>query len=142
MRLRFDIKTVTLFGFLLATTMGHGDGCCEEEVVLGPPTETVCPPSSTITYENFGRAFMEDFCTNCHSSTKVGAARNGATADHDFDTLPGIQGVADHIDQAAGIGPASANRNMPPESETSQPADGDREKLAEWLSCGAPQGTP
>ncbi len=138
MRLRFDIKTATLLGLLLAMTMGHGDGCCADEEVLGPPTEAPCPPTSTITYENFGKAFMEDFCTSCHSSTKTGADRNGATLDHDFDTLVGIRAVANHIDQAAGIGPASANRNMPPAEETSQPADGDREKLAEWIACGAP----
>ncbi len=139
MRLRFDIKSVTLLGLLLAMTMGHGDGCCSEETVLGPPTETPCPPTSTITYENFGRAFMEDFCVNCHSSTKVGEERMGATKDHDFDTLLGIRQVANHIDQTAGIGPASANRNMPPaDSEQEKPADSDRERLAEWISCGAP----
>ncbi len=139
MRLRFDIKTVTLLGFVLATTMAHGGhGCCHDEAVLGPPTETECPPTSTLTYENFGKAFMEDFCTNCHSSTKVGEDRNGATKDHDFDTLLGIRQVANHIDQTAAIGPASANRNMPPEDETSQPADSDRERLAEWIACGAP----
>ena len=136
MRLRFDIKTFTLLGFVLATTMGHGDGCCASEgQVLGPPTETECPPTSTITYENFGRAFMEDFCVNCHSSTKTGEDRMGATEDHDFDTLLGIRQVANHVDQTAGIGPASANRNMPP-AEEPQPDDSDRRRLAEWISCG------
>lgn len=138
MRLRFDIKSVTFMTLLLATTMGHGDGCCSDESVLGPPTETECPPASTLTYENFGRQFMEDYCTSCHATTKVGADRNGATADHDFDILAGIRGVAMHIDQAAGIGPASANRNMPPDDEAAQPTDAEREQLAEWLSCGAP----
>lgn len=141
MRLRFDIKTVTLLGVLLATTMGHGDGCCHDEEVLGPPTATECPPNSTITYENFGMAFMEDFCVECHDSAKTGAARNGAPSAHDFDTLLGIRSVANHIDQAAGIGPASANRNMPPEDELSQPSDDDRRKLAEWIACGAPSET-
>lgn len=142
MRLRLDVKTMTLLGFLLATTMGHGGGCCADEEVLGPPTATECPPGSTITYENFGKAFMEDFCTSCHSSTLTGAARNGATVAHDFDTLLGIRSVADHIDQTAGIGPASANRNMPPEDQTSIPADDDRRKLAEWIACGAPGTGP
>jgi uncharacterized membrane protein len=138
MRLRFDIKTATLLGLLLATTMGHGGGCCEDEEVLGPPTEKECPPTQTLTYENFGQAFVTDYCTDCHSSTKVGSDRNGATEDHDFDTLLGIRQVAEHIDRAAGIGPASANRNMPPDEETAQPTDEEREKLAEWIACGAP----
>lgn len=144
MRLRFDIKTVTLLGLLLATTMGHGDGCCASESVLGPPTETECPPTSTITYENFGAAFMEDFCVGCHDSAKTGAARNGAAANHDFDTLIGIRAVANHVDQTAGIGPASANRSMPPADTEIDgvpvqiPDDSDRRKLAEWIACGAP----
>jgi uncharacterized membrane protein len=139
MRLRFDIKSVTVLGLLLAMTMGHGDGCCSDEAsVLGPPTETECPPTSTLTYENFGQGFMQDFCTDCHATTKVGADRNGATEDHDFDILAGIRGVALHIDQTAGIGPASANRNMPPADEMEQPTDELRRQLAEWLACGAP----
>lgn len=141
MRLRFDIKTATLIGVLLATTMGHGDGCCaHDSQVLGPPTEAECPPTSTLTYENFGKAFVEDYCTDCHSSTKTGEDRNGATKDHDFDTLLGIRQVANHVDQTAGIGPASQNRSMPPEDED-QPSDDDRRKLAEWIACGAPAGT-
>ena len=138
MRLRFDIKTVTLTTLLLAMTMGHGDGCCAEEEVLGPATETECPPTSTLTYENFGQAFMTSYCTNCHATTLVGADRNGATVDHDFDVLAGIRGQAMHIDQAAGIGPAAENRNMPPAEETAQPTDAERRQLAEWLSCGSP----
>jgi uncharacterized membrane protein len=136
MRRSAGIEVVTLFA-LLAMTMGHGDGCCSAESVLGPPTETECPPTSTLTYENFGRQFMEDYCTDCHSTTKVGDARNGATKDHDFDMLAGIRGQAMHIDQTAGIGPAAENRNMPP-SDEDQPTDDERRQLAEWISCNAP----
>jgi uncharacterized membrane protein len=138
MRLRFDIKTCTLLGLLLATTMGHGgEGCCHEEAVLGPLTETTCPPASTLTYENFGKSFVESYCTDCHSSELSGDARNGAPSFHDFDTLAGIRAVANHIDQTSGIGPAAENRNMPPEGEP-QPTDAEREMLAEWIACNAP----
>ncbi len=138
MRLRFDIESITLLTLFLAMSMGHGDsGCCHDEGVLGPLTETECPPDSTLTYESFGEGFMASYCTDCHATTKTGAARNGATKDHDFDILAGIRGQAMHIDQAAGIGPAAENRFMPPAGEP-QPTDAERRQLAEWLSCGAP----
>jgi len=73
--------------------------------VLGPPTGATCPPTSTLTYASFGQAFMESYCTRCHSSTLTGAARNGATAFHDFDTRLGVLQVADHVDQSGGSGP-------------------------------------
>ena len=125
---------------VLATTMvvfamGHGGSCCSEEV-LGPPTEAECPPSSTLTYENFGRQFMEDYCTRCHSSTRSGGGRMGAPAFHDFDTQRGVQNVADHVDQAAGAGPAATNDQMPPSDPT--PTLMERQMLAEWIACGAP----
>jgi uncharacterized membrane protein len=122
---------------LLTFTMGHGgEGCCSDEAVLGPATGAECPPTSTLTYDNFGRTFMESYCTRCHSSELTGAAREGATRDHDFDTHAGIVGVADHIDQAAGAGPNATNDQMPPDGD--MPTLAERQQLAEWIACGAP----
>ena len=120
---------------MLAFTMGHGDGCCSHgEEVLGPATEATCPPSSTLTYENFGKPFVEAYCTDCHSSELTGDDRNGAPAHHDFDTLVGIKSVANHVDQAAAAGPAATNDAMPPEDPV--PTLEERQQLAEWISCG------
>jgi len=137
MKLRLDFRTLVLASTLLLFTMGHGDGCCTEETaVLGPATGATCPPASTLTYASFGQAFMESYCTRCHSSTLSGADRNGATAFHDFDTRLGVVQVADHIDQAAGSGPNATNDQMPPDG--AMPSVAEREMLAEWIACSAP----
>lgn len=137
MKLRFDFKTLVLTSTLLVFTMGHGDGCCSHDSdVLGPPTGAECPPTSQLTYDNFGKPFMESYCTRCHSSTLTGADRMGATPFHDFDTLIGIRNVADHIDQTAGAGPNATNESMPPDGD--KPSLAERQQLAEWLACGAP----
>ncbi|MBK7539554.1 MAG: c-type cytochrome [Myxococcales bacterium] len=118
--------------------MAHGGGGCggDEESVFGPPTQSACPNGSTITYANFGQAFMTQYCTRCHSSELVGAARNGAPKFHDFDTVGGIRSVSDHVDQTAASGPASTNTSMPPSGPI--PTEDERKKLGEWLQCGAP----
>lgn len=139
MNLRLGFKSLVLGSTLLLFTMGHGDGCCTEESVLGPPTETVCPSDSQLTYANFGETFMTTYCTGCHSSTLSGDARMGAPEFHDFDTQLGVQKVANHIDQAAGVGPAAMNTAMPPdEDDGPKPTIDERRQLAEWISCGAP----
>jgi uncharacterized membrane protein len=134
---RFSVHKLVLAATLVVFAMGHGDGgCCSDEEVLGPPTETVCPPASTLTYENFGQQFVASYCTRCHSSTRSGGGRMGAPAFHDFDTLTGIRNVADHIDQAVGAGPAAMNDQMPPSDP--RPSLAERQMLAEWIACGAP----
>lgn len=138
MKLRLDVRTLGLAALLLGTTMGHGDGCCASSSVLGPATGAVCPPSSTLTYDNFGRQFMQTYCVACHDSAKTGSDRNGATLDHDFDTVIGVRSVANHIDQTAASGPDATNDQMPPEDEEAQPSLTERELLAEWIACGAP----
>ena len=99
----------------------------------GVPTQSTCPTGSTLTYESFGRAFMEAYCTRCHSSTRTGLAREGAPTGHDFDSLAGILAVAEHIDQHAAAGPAGTNTEMPPSDP--KPTQEEREQLGEWLAC-------
>lgn len=134
--------TFTIHKLVLAATLflfakgDGGGGCCHDEGVLGPPTEATCPPTSTLTYASFGQPFMAQYCTRCHSSTLTRDARMGAPAFHDFDTQLGIQQVADHIDEAAGAGPAATNEGMPPSNP--KPTLEERQQLAEWIACGAP----
>ena len=128
---------LVLAGLVLATTMGHGDGCCAgESSVFGPPTGSTCPPSSTLTYANFGRQFMEDYCVRCHDSALTGADRKGAPSFHDFDTLFGIRAVANHIDETTAAGPAATNMGMPPDGD--KPTLEERQLLGEWIACGMP----
>ncbi len=136
---RFSIQKVVLavVVFLFVKGDGGGGGCCShEESVLGLPTEATYPPTSSLTYASFGQPFMTNYCTRCHSSTLSGAARMGAPAFHDFDTQLGVQQVAEHVDEAAGAGPAATNEAMPPDG--AKPTLDERQKLAEWIACGAP----
>lgn len=109
---------------------------CPEESVFGPPTETVCPTGSPLTYDNFGKSFMESYCTRCHSSELVGSQRQGAPSFHDFDSLFGIKAVSMHIDETTGSGPAATNTGMPPDG--AKPSKAEREMLAQWIACGMP----
>jgi predicted small lipoprotein YifL len=122
---------------LLALAIALAAGCGEDQPLFGPPTESVCPPSSTLTYENFGREFMEVYCTRCHHSELTGADRKGAPSFHDFDTIFGIRAVSDHIDETTASGPAATNDSMPPDGD--RPTLAEREQLAEWIACEMPE---
>ncbi len=121
---------------LLLASMAHG-GCHGEEDIYGPPTQAACPTGSTLTYNNFGKQFMESYCTKCHASDKMGEARQGAPSFHDFDTLNGIVVVADHIDETAASGPAATNLGMP--ADNLKPSLAERQMLGEWIACGLPE---
>lgn len=138
-RTRTWLRRAAFGAALLLSQMGHGPGCCaEEESVFGPSTETPCPPAgTTLTYANFGKPFMEKYCTRCHHSELVGEDRMGATSFHDFDTRSGIRAVRVHIDQTTGSGPAATNTGMPPDGP--MPTLEERQQLAEWLACDLPE---
>lgn len=102
----------------------------------GKETGATCPTTQTLTYENFGKAFMMTYCLRCHSESVTGAARMNAPADHNFDTVADIKTLAEHIDEHAGSGPKATNTEMPPSG--TKPSIDDRKKLSEWLACGAP----
>lgn len=112
---------------------------CSDPPLFGPPTESICPSDSTITYDNFGKNFMTKYCTRCHSSELRGADRQGAPSFHDFDTLYGIRAVSDHVDETTASGPAATNTGMPPDKPA--PTLAERKQLGEWIACGMP-GTP
>jgi len=121
-------------------------GACTSAV----PTDTltVCPDPDPgePTYEDFGKPFMEKYCTMCHSSELVRSARNGAPLYHDFDSLLGVIVVTNHIDEQAGSGPAADNHFMPPDrcpstpggpvdTDCLKPTEEERQQLALWIAC-------
>ncbi|MGE3455159.1 MAG: hypothetical protein AB7O24_08625 [Kofleriaceae bacterium] len=132
---------IVLAGAGLALLMGHdGHGChgCEDsEPIFGPPTQSTCPPTSTLTYNNFGKSFMERYCTECHDSDLVGDDRQGAPTFHDFDSLYGIKAVSNHIDETTAAGPAAVNDGMP--QDDPKPTLDERYQLGEWIACGMPE---
>lgn len=110
----------------LAVTACSGDA--------GPtPTGALCPSDSTLTYDNFGKPFMESYCTRCHHSDLHGSERNGAPLYHDFDSLVGILAVVEHVDEYTAAGPDSVNEIMPPDGAT--PTEAERTQLGAWLAC-------
>lgn len=115
-----------------------------------PPTPTlaVCPTPdpNTLTYDNFGQSFAEQYCVRCHSSSLSRAQRNGAPLFHDFDSLIGMVQVSNHIDEQAGFGPAAENAFMPPDRCPAEPGgplaiacpkptEQERRDLALWIAC-------
>jgi uncharacterized membrane protein len=100
-------------------------------------SHTLCPPTSTLSYETFGQSFFESYCLRCHSVENVGmVARNGAPEDVNFDSVEMVRPLARRIDFMAVIGPGRTARLMPPSDP--RPSDDERRMLGEWLSCGAP----
>jgi uncharacterized membrane protein len=133
--MRLAAGRIALGVTVLVFTMGHDHGCSSGS---GTPTGAVCPPDSTLSYENFGKSLMEQYCTQCHSSDLHGGyARHAAPPDHNFDTLEGVRHDADHIDGSAAAGPTATNDSMPPRGYP-MPTSNEREQLAEWIACGAP----
>jgi hypothetical protein len=92
--------------------------------------EHSCPPGSTLTYESFGRGFLGANCQRCHGAR--GPDRQGAPSGYDFGTAEDARAWRERIYARA----AGSNTTMPPGPD--DPPAEEREKLADWLSCGAP----
>lgn len=127
---------MTRFAFLALVAL-LAPGCAADEPPLfGPPTQSECPPAgSTLTWDNFGNTFMSAYCTRCHHTELRGEARQGAPSFHDFDTAKGVRVVKEHVDETTASGPAATNKSMPPDGP--MPTLEERQKLGEWLACGA-----
>jgi uncharacterized membrane protein len=108
------------------SALGVALAACAPEASLD---DAACPPGgSALTYDTFGRAFLEQHCQTCHGATE----RQGAPASFDFATLAAVQRHKARIFARA----AADNMTMPPGPD--DPPREERDKLAEWLACGAP----
>lgn len=111
---------------LLALILVAVSGCKETTI-----EDRSCPPEGTkLTYANFGKGFMDANCQKCHGQRSSG--RNGAPGDFDFASVDDVRAHKSRIFARA----AADNTTMPPGPD--DPPEGEREKLAEWLVCGAP----
>lgn len=129
--------------------LGHADdgGCGDShEPGTTPPghhhhtgtaTGATCPTTDAPTAQNFGNAFMQTYCLSCHSESLTGAARQDAPVGVDFDTPEDVRRQSALIDIHAAAGPNATNTEMPP-AERTPPMQQEREKLGQWLACGAP----
>jgi hypothetical protein len=135
------VAATRVLGLVMTPLLALEVGCGGQErpgqgAEFGDPTGAVCPDTSSLTYDNFGRQFVEDYCLRCHSRDLLGSRREGAPLDHNFDSHFECQALADHMDQMAGSGPDATNLQMPPDAP--RPSTAERRKLSEWLACGAP----
>ena len=90
----------------------------------GNPTGSTCPQGSTLTYANFGQAFVQSNCLACHNRQSPNLTTQAA-----------VQAARSDIDQVAAAGPNATNTVMPEDHSVSAE---ERAKLGEWLACGAP----
>lgn len=91
----------------------------------GDATGAVCPQTQTLTYANFGQAFVTKWCGRCHTGDQS----------PNLSTQANIQANRTEIDKVAASGPDATNTKMP---EGSSPTTAERAQLGEWLACGAP----
>ena len=104
-------------------------GACAEAPL--PLEDYPCPPEgTTLTYDSFGRAFLSSYCNRCHSADE--GERSGAPESYRFDTLEDVR----MHERRIFVRSAATNVSMPPGPDD-PPAD-ERDRLAEWLACGAP----
>jgi hypothetical protein len=116
--LRVGLRCVLVSALAIVATACGQNG-------LGDATGATCPTGSTLTYENFGKAFFDHNCNDCHASKE---------SPH-FTSQAVIQANRSDIDRAAASGPNATNTYMPDDGDLS---DAERKKLGEWLACGAP----
>ena len=120
-------------GLLLACS--EADAEPPDDPEPGPSTGSTCP-SEPPTYANFGMAFLDTYCTRCHSSELTGSGRHGAPTGYDWDMIETVREYAAVIDKMAASGPVATNMTMPPGDP--RPTLEERARLGEWLACGAP----
>lgn len=92
--------------------------------------EASCDGGTDLTYESFGATFMLRYCNMCHVPGLED--RHGAPSGYDFDDLEQVRRHAARIY----VRSAGDNVSMPPGPD--DPPVEERDKLAEWLACGAP----
>jgi hypothetical protein len=103
-------------------------GCADAPM---PIEDYPCPPGGTqLAYESFGAAWLDANCNRCHSADP--GHRHGAPESYRFDTLDDVRAHAARIFVRA----AATNTSMPPGPDDPSPEE--RDRLAEWLACGAP----
>lgn len=111
---------------LLSLTSGCGGWTHIEDYPCPNPNGT-----TKITYTNFVKRFLENWCNHCHSSSSPN--RRGAPVTYIFDAYEVVIAVKDRIFLRS----AANNATMPPGPD--DPSKADRDKLAEWIVCGTPK---
>lgn len=113
-------------------TVDSGSDGATEGPIEGPIEGRLCPPDSALTADSFGMPFMLTWCAGCHSAALPEGERAEAPLGVDLDTLQGTQALLLRVYARS----ADDNLTMPP---AGGPSAEDRERLGDWLACGAPE---
>jgi uncharacterized membrane protein len=106
--------------FRFAAILSLGLVACSSGAQSTGISPVSCPTSSTLTYANFGSAFMTGNCLSCHASK-------------DSPTLTSQSQIKVNASRILDV--AVYTDAMPQDSNM---AIAEREMLGEWLACGAP----
>ncbi len=128
--MRFSRELLTLVvaalvGVLVAMLSACGTDYAPPSTLPDDTCET-----SILTYENFGEAFMLDWCRGCHSAAIPEGMRQDAPIEFNFEDVDVIRELAPVITE-------KATGEMPVMPPAAGPSDEERALLAEWLACGA-----
>ncbi len=111
--------------------LGSALACVALAACDSPWESASCPPGGTdLTYESFGKSFIQRHCQTCHASNakdRRGAPEASALDEHD-DVIAWIDRIYERS--------TGENPSMPPGPD--DPPEAEREALEEWLACGAP----
>lgn len=83
---------------------------------------------------SFAEVSAFQVCVNCHSSSKLGADRNGSPPNVNFDTY---DAAAQNAQRAANQ--VARGTMPPPEKPEFSLTPAQRETLKKWAECGAPR---
>lgn len=124
----FSIGLVILIPLILM-------GCSDDKVGISADAspDATSVDCSLLTYENFGRAFIEDYCLECHHSELAEAERNDAPLSIDFETYDLVSNFSISIKAIAGTRPL-----MPPSFAMAVPNSEERANLVQWIDCRLP----
>ena len=141
-----SIKTVGLLGYFLygcggpeeqyekPTPIGFGSNepaPIDNQAAIRSESDINCRTGRTLTYENFGKAMVTEYCIDCHSSQLEGADRLGAPPGSNFDShemvLVWRSGIRSNTE--------GTNPPMPPSRTLTETS---AKLLEAWLLCGAP----
>ncbi|NCG18964.1 MAG: hypothetical protein GWP91_08130 [Rhodobacterales bacterium] len=112
--------------FLFAALLACGGGPADEPV----PDESTCEVEP-VTWDNFARGFIQTQCLPCHTATLSGVDRRGAPPTVNYDTYTEVVAQLGRITARA----TGSTPTMPPAGGI---PDEDRQRLLDWVLCGAP----
>ncbi|MET0286064.1 MAG: hypothetical protein ABW352_16405 [Polyangiales bacterium] len=85
---------------------------------------------ATLTYDAFGKAFLEKYCSSCHAASKMGSARMGAPANRIYDTLAQVKSGKALLQKEV------VDDKSMPFGGALKPTNAERTQFGAWLACG------